>query len=100
MAHDAVRIGDLVEGLLKKLGLERRIREAKIAQDWSRIVGSQIASHSKPAGLKGKVLIVNVDSSVWLSELSQFFKGKMLEEIHRELGEKRIQDIRFRIGDM
>ncbi|MCX6354034.1 MAG: DUF721 domain-containing protein [Candidatus Aureabacteria bacterium] len=100
MVHQPVRIGDVMESVLRKLGLERRVREAKISQEWARIVGAKIAQHSKPVTVKGRVLFVNVDSSVWLSELRQFFKEKMLEQLHRELGEERIQDIRFRIGEI
>lgn len=93
-------MGNVLEKVLKKLGLERRAREARIAQEWGRIVGEKIARHSAPVGVRGRTLIVNVDSSVWLAELRQFFKEKMLEQIHRELGEKRIRDIRFRIGEV
>jgi predicted nucleic acid-binding Zn ribbon protein len=100
MAQRAMPIGEILEKVLKKLGLERRAREARIAQEWGRIVGERIAMHSKPVALRGKTLIVHVDSSVWLSELSQFFKDKILEQVRGELGEKRIGDIRFRIGDV
>jgi len=90
----------VLQRVLKKLGLERKLREAKIAQDWAGIVGSKIAGHSKPTGVRGKVLFVNVDSSVWLSELNNFFKLEMLDQINKQLGEKRIKDIRFRIGEI
>jgi len=40
MAKQAVPIGEVLEKLLKKLGLERRAREARIAQEWGRVVGS------------------------------------------------------------
>jgi len=53
-----------------------------------------------PVAIRGKTLIVHVDSSVWLSELSRFFRDKMLEQVRSELGEKRIRDIRFKIGDV
>ncbi len=100
MVHQPVRIGVVLESVLKKLGLDRRLREAKISQEWARIVGAKIAQHSKPVAVKGRVLFVNVDSSVWLSELRRFFKEKMLEQLHSELGEERIRDIRFRIGEI
>lgn len=100
MARKVVSIGDVLGPLLKRLGLERRLREARIALEWDKIVGEKVAAHSRPVALKGKTLVVNVDSSVWLSELSHYFKGKILEKIHDEMGEKRIRDIRFRIGEI
>ena len=51
-------------------------------------------------GVRGKTLLVHVDSSVWLAELDRDFKGAMLEKIRDELGERRIVDIRFRIGEI
>jgi predicted nucleic acid-binding Zn ribbon protein len=94
------QIGDVLEGLLKKLGLQKKLQEARMVQDWPRIVGDKIARHSRPVAMKRKVLYVNVDSSVWLAELNNFFKGKILDKVNEELGEKRIRDIRFRIGDI
>lgn len=100
MAKDLVPIGEVLGRLLKRLGLERRAREARIALEWGRVVGETIARHSRPVGVRGKALLVNVDSSVWLAELDRYFKNAMLEKIRAELGEKRISDIRFRIGEI
>lgn len=100
MAREAVPIGEVLGSLLRKLGLERRAREARIALEWERVVGERIARHSKPVGVRGRTLLVNVDSSVWLAELDRFFKDAMLEKIRAELGEKPIRDIRFRIGEI
>ena len=88
MARDLVPIGDVLGRLLKRLGLERRTREARIALEWGRVVGETIARHSKPVGVRGK------------TELDRYFKGAMLEKIRDELGERRIVDIRFRIGEI
>jgi predicted nucleic acid-binding Zn ribbon protein len=100
MSKEASSIGDVLSVVLKRLGLERRIRVARIAQDWERLVGPKIAHHCKPVGVRGGTLLVNVDSSVWLSELSRFFKEMMLKQIHSEPGCKKIKDIRFRIGEI
>ncbi|MCX6338324.1 MAG: DUF721 domain-containing protein [Candidatus Aureabacteria bacterium] len=100
MSKEAVAISDVLSGVLKKLGLQHRVRVARIAQDWERLVGSKIARHCRPVAVRGGTLVVNVDSSVWLSELSNFFKEKMLEQIHSEPGGKGIKHIRFRIGEI
>lgn len=100
MSRKAEKIGDVLGPLLKKLGLERKLREARIALKWKKIVGERVAAHSRPVAVRGRTLIVNVDSSVWLTELSRYFKEKILSKIHDEMGEKRIKDIRFRIGEI
>lgn len=100
MVNKAVPIGDVLRAVVKKLGLERRVKEARIAEDWGRVVGEKIAVHSRPVAVKGRTLIVNVDSSVWLSELNNFFKDKILDQLRSEFRERRIEDIRFRIGEI
>ncbi|MDD5556135.1 MAG: DUF721 domain-containing protein [bacterium] len=100
MGREAAPIGEILAKVLKKLGLERRAREARIVTEWERLVGGRIAAHTRPAGIRGVTLIVHVDSSVWLSELQRYFKEGMLERIRGELGDSRIRDIRFRIGEV
>lgn len=100
MSREAMVIGDVLKTVLKRLGLGQKVRVARIAQDWERIVGSKIAKHCTPVSVRGKILVVNVDSSVWLAELTQFFKDKMLDQIHSEAGGAGIKDIRFRIGEI
>ncbi len=100
MVNKAVPIGDVLRAVVKRLGLERRLKEARIAEDWGRIVGEKIAVHSRPVAVKGRTLIVNVDSSVWLSEMNNFFKDKILDRLRSEFRERRIEDIRFRIGEI
>ncbi len=100
MARDAVPISEILGRLLKKLGLERRAREARIALEWERLVGETIARHTRPVGVRGKTLLVNVDSSVWLAELDRYFKDAMLEKISSGLDGIRIDEIRFRIGEI
>jgi predicted nucleic acid-binding Zn ribbon protein len=100
MSREVMPIGDVLKTVLRRLGLGQRVRVARIVQDWERIVGSKIAKHCTPVSVRGKILVVNVDSSVWLAELTQFFKDKMLEQIRNETGGTGIKDIRFRIGDI
>ncbi len=100
MSREAAPVGDVLKTVLKKLGLGQRVRVARIAQDWERIVGSKIAQHCAPVSVRSKILVVNVDSSVWLSELTRFFKDKMLDQIRSEAGGEGIKDIRFRIGEI
>jgi predicted nucleic acid-binding Zn ribbon protein len=100
MSREAAPVGDVLKTVLKRLGLGQKVRVARIAQDWERIVGSKIAGHCTPVSVRGKILVVNVDSSVWLTELTQFFKDKLLDQIHGEPGGAGIKDIRFRIGEI
>ena len=100
MKREVVRIDEVLAPLLRRLGFGRKIREARLAADWERVVGTRIARHSRPAGVRGRTLLVNVDSSAWLAELSGFFKEEIVSKIRKEHGGTRIDDVRFRIGDV
>jgi predicted nucleic acid-binding Zn ribbon protein len=95
-----VHIGEVLQKVIKNLGLERKLKEARIAREWESVVGSRIAAHCRPVSIKGSTIIVNVDSSVWLSELNNFFKDKLLDRLQAEFKELRIHNIKFRIGEI
>ena len=63
-------LGPLLEQVLGDLGDGDSARGLRIAQRWEEIVGSEIARHCRPTGVRGGVLEAEVDSSVWSQELS------------------------------
>ena len=76
----------------------RRPGEEEIGEAWARAAGNGAARHSRPVSFKTAVLVVNVDGSSWLYELSTA-KREILRKLEADLkGKKRVIDIRFRIG--
>lgn len=94
------QIGDIIPGILGRMGLTQRVKEASIVTDWEQIVGKIIAKHCQPVALDKAVLTVYVDSSPWLSELQRFSKNIILQKLQNKLGEKHVKDIKFKIGDI
>lgn len=92
-------IGDLVAGVLKGMVGRSRPSEEQILAAWEAAVGCAGALHARPVALKRSVLMVNVDSSPWLYELSTK-KREILEILGRQLGGKKLKDIRLRIGNV
>jgi len=89
----------LLKDVLKKLG-GKRPGEEEIAGAWARAAGETAAQHTRPVSFQKAVLIVNVDASTWLYELTTR-KREILARLAGELtGRKRVKDIRFRIGDI
>ena len=66
---------------------------------WDRAVGEIIAENARPAAFKGKILLVHVNSSPWLHQLS-FLKKELLAKINRELGQDLVDEIKFKIGPL
>jgi predicted nucleic acid-binding Zn ribbon protein len=62
-------VGELVDRVLADLGAAPTARAVRIADRWMEAVGPEIAGHSRPVAIRGEVLEVAVDSSVWCQQL-------------------------------
>jgi predicted nucleic acid-binding Zn ribbon protein len=69
----------------------------RVTACWEEAVGSEIADHCQPSALRGGVLEVTVDSSVWSQHL-QIRRDEILEGLREALGADAPEDLRFRVG--
>ncbi len=60
-------------------------------------MGEAIAENAQPAAIRGKLLVVNVSSSIWMQQL-QFNKKEMLKKINDALGKQLVNEIKFKVG--
>lgn len=77
----------------KTIGLEICTRIHTIRKQWTDIVGEAIAGHTHPDIIKGKMLILTVDTPQWMHHIG-FYK----EDITVKLEPYGINEIRFRLG--
>ncbi|NIM04872.1 MAG: DUF721 domain-containing protein [Armatimonadetes bacterium] len=89
------RLGDIIEGLFKRLGLEHKVKQGQVMLAWKHIVGSANARHSWPAGIKDDVLLVDCSSAAWAQTLTML-REQIMEKIGEQLGECPLRDIHFR----
>jgi len=94
-----VHIKSIMNKVLEDLDLAQKREYGKICEFWEERVGKKIAGHSCPHSLtsRGK-LLVNVDSSPWVEELTLFHKEKIKTALNELLGGKVIKEVFFRIG--
>ncbi len=92
--HSPEQIGNTLQGMLKEMGIEKKINQYRILDMWQEIVGEQIASHTKADKIRDKVLHVKVKSMTWRTEL-MFQKSQILQRIADKVGNDLIKDIRF-----
>ncbi len=76
------------------LGVERAAHEALVQEIWPEVAGEG-AAHSRPAGLRGTTLVVEVEPGLWIQELSAR-RGGFVEEINRRLGAGVVTEVRLR----
>jgi len=79
--------------MLKQLGIESGVRLERIRNEWFDIFESTLSSHMFPSSCTEHELLLNVDSPVWIQQLTYYKK-----EIIRKLSSFGVSDVRFRLG--
>lgn len=87
------RIGSLISPFVRSLGIEGALRLAEIRREWAALFGEPLSLHMSPASMRNDELLINVDSPVWLQQIS-FYKTDIVKKLSRF----RIAGVRFRLG--
>ncbi len=95
---DAVSIGNVVSNLIRRFGLGDKQWLMELSEEWPNIVGEAIAKHTKPGRFMEKKLVVFVDSSIWLSELSRYGRDEILAKIQKRFGQDKITELALQLN--
>ncbi|HWR58334.1 MAG TPA: DUF721 domain-containing protein [Thermodesulfovibrionales bacterium] len=87
------KIGSLIAPLVRELGIEETVRFEKIKYEWGNIFSEPLSLHMYPVRLTEGELLINVDSPLWLQQLT-FLKIQIIES----LSSFEVRNVRFRIG--
>lgn len=93
----AKSVGDVLDKVLKGLGLADRMQLEQVAAAWRMAAGDFIARHSVPDAISKGVLQVKVSQSSVMHALTME-KPALLRRLADSLGKGVIKDIRFRHG--
>jgi len=88
------KVGNILDKVMKKLGLFERYNEQKSILLWEDIVGEKISRRSKALYAKNGKLVVEVENTAWMNELA-FLKVNIIEKINKRIGQWIIEDIVF-----
>lgn len=93
-------IKDVIKGVIKTWsGESGRFNQDQILKVWRKVVGRTLAKHSKPASFRSSRLIVNVDSSGYLYELT-IKRAQILRKLKKKFKKKPLEELQFRIGEL
>jgi predicted nucleic acid-binding Zn ribbon protein len=92
------KAADILGRLTNRMGIAARLEKEKAVVLWEEAVGKNIARRAKAVSVRGGVLFVTVQNSVWLQELALLKEG-IIEKINTLVGSEVVQDIMFRVGD-
>ncbi|MES2180087.1 MAG: DUF721 domain-containing protein [Gemmatimonadota bacterium] len=90
-------LGDVLEGVLQKAGIARRVEQAGIIPEWSAIVGPQIAAVTEPQSISmDGTLFVHVTTNAWMMELS-LMEPELLRAVNAKPDRMDVKKIRWLI---
>ncbi|MEI7533050.1 MAG: DUF721 domain-containing protein [Verrucomicrobiae bacterium] len=89
---------DVLPALMKELRLDARQAEAEVVKVWNALIDPVVTAHAQPANLHKGTLFVNVDSSVWLTEIVRYRRKEIIERLQHSFGKSVIEKVSFRIG--
>ncbi len=92
------RVGEVLEQVLKDTGVHEQIQRVGVVDDWADRVGEAIARVARPRMVSGAVLVVEVRSSAWLTELDMM-KDEILRRLNEDRHEGRIEGIRLVLAE-
>jgi hypothetical protein len=89
---------EVMPKVLACLRMEQRQSETEILRVWNHLIDPTLTAHAQPVGIRKGTLFVNVDNSVWLSEIVRYRRKEILDRLQLSFGRQLIQKISFRIG--
>jgi len=93
-------LGDIVKSVIGAWDKQSQgLTKDKIEKIWEDVAGKKFVTHSKPVSFKKAKLIINVDSSGWLYELT-LRRQEIIKKLKQRIKEKKLEEIQFRIGEL
>ncbi|MGN9775072.1 DUF721 domain-containing protein [Micromonospora sp. H33] len=83
--RDPQPLGVVLERLVKARGWQQPAAEATVFGAWERVVGPEVAQHSRPVKLEDGELTVEARSTAWATQL-RLLASSLLRQIAREVG--------------
>ena len=85
-----------IKEIISSLSSERFSRQERVKRAWHRATEKRFWPHAQPVSFRKKRLVVNVDSSGWLYELTM--KKKNISARLQRILKDDFKELQFRIG--
>lgn len=89
-------VAKVLQGLFEnsKSPLSEGFQRYRLEQEWSKVVGPQLAKFSRPVDFQGGLLTIAVNNASLLTEL-QFFREEIITKVNTYVGKVWTRKIRF-----
>ncbi len=95
MAHQELSLGDALQRYLDHSSLKPGLLDARLKEDWEKLMGKTIARYTDSVEIRDKKLIIHTTVSSLRHELN-FSREKIIRLINAAFGEEVIRDISVR----
>jgi len=92
-----VRIGPAVWSLVRSHVPEDTIRVLRLREVWPRVAGRSLATHAWPSAVHGDELVIDVQDSQWLHELT-YMRQAILQKLASLRVDVPIRTLRLRLA--
>jgi hypothetical protein len=92
-----VPAGDVIAAIVRRAGIEERLRQERAVVVWPRVAGPELSRRSRALEVRDGVLWVGVESAAWAAQLS-FLRSEILRRLHAEGAT--VSAVRFRLARM
>ena len=92
MDHNTNSIGDLINAFMKRRGLDEKMEQVTIIENWEKIAGSIIANHTESVKLKNKILTLKLNSAALRHTLS-YTKTDLIKKLNEASGKELVIDV-------
>lgn len=90
-----IPLGDIIKDVIRSLGVQEEIDEARVVETWAAIAGTKINSVTESAWMKGTTLYVKITSAAWRQEL-HMNRRRWRKRLNGELDSDPVDEIVFR----
>lgn len=99
MSHppSEARLGEVLGRFLQERGLAAALERQGAVTEWPAVVGEAVSRVTRPRGVTGSTLVVEVCSSAWLMELN-LMKREILERLNQGRPDAPIEKLVFVLG--
>ena len=83
-AGEMEAVGGFLYDVLAGIRMESRFQGAQATDEWTAVVGPEVARRTRPVGVRDGELLVEVQGAVWMGHLAVLRQG-VLEALNRRL---------------
>ena len=91
-------VADVLHGYLDRTGLAESLDRLGAMEEWAGAVGARVSRVTRAVEVRGDELVVEVQSSAWIAELSMM-RTLILERLNSVRAGAPIGSIRFRLAE-